>query len=106
MKKLIIGLAAMLASASCLADSVLDNNYICEDGKVLTVNAAGITVDGELHRYVGQTQSSGLRGDRYISTVASEYDDQWFFITGRDVGTGLLVHEDDNWFCESSWSQK
>lgn len=106
MKKLIIGLAVMLASASCLADSVLDTNYICEDGKVVTVNAAGLAVGGELHQYVGQTESSGLRGDRYISTIASEYAGQWFFITGRDVGTGLLVHEDDNWFCESSWSQK
>lgn len=106
MKWLIIAFG-LVYGMTVKADSVLDNNYICEDGKVVTVNAAGLSVGGELHEYVGQTPSHGMRDNgTVIHTTATEYAGQWFFITGRDVATGLLVHNEDSYYCESSWRAK
>lgn len=99
MKKLFI--AALMLCGTAQA-GITDVHYTCDDGPMVTVGFNTITVDGEQHQYVGAATGTGQHenGEQYDIT-GSEFADAWIFVRGESAASGLLVHEEDFYYCTS-----
>lgn len=99
MKKLII--AALLLCGTAHADiSAVD--YHCDGGPNITVGFSTLKVDGKQYRYVAPATGTGQHedGSQYDIT-GSEFADGWIFVRGESAASGLLVHEEDFYYCTS-----
>lgn len=97
MKKLLI--AALMLCGTAQA-SITDVHYTCDGGPMVTVGFNTITVDGKQHQYVAPATGTGEHenGDKYDIT-GSEYEHNWIFVRGESAASGLLVHEENFWYC-------
>lgn len=99
MKKLLI--AALLLCGTAQA-SITDVHYTCDDGPMITVGFSTITVDGKQHNYVTPATGTGHHEDGSQYDISgSEYADGWIFVRGESAASGLLVHEEDFYYCEA-----
>ena len=99
MKKLFI--AALLLCGTAQA-SMTDVHYTCDGGPMVTVGFNTITVDGKQHQYVAPATGTGEHpdGSKYDIT-GSEYENGFIFVRGESAASGLLVHEEDFYYCTS-----
>ena len=97
MKKLII--AALLFCGTANAD-LSAVNYHCDGGPNITVGFSTLKVDGKQYRYVAPATGEGQHedGQRYDIT-GSEYEQGYIFVRGESALSGLLVHEEDFFYC-------
>lgn len=99
MRKLII--AALLFCGTANADlSAVD--YQCDGGPNITVGFSTLKVDGKQYRYVAPATGTGQHEDgQQYDITGSEYESGWIFVRGDTAISGLLVHEDNFWYCEA-----
>jgi hypothetical protein len=94
-------IAALLLCGAAQAN-ITDVHYNCDGGPMVTVGFNTITVDGKQHKYVASATGTGEHenGDQYDIT-GSEYSDGWIFVRGDSALSGLLVHEENFFYCEA-----
>jgi hypothetical protein len=99
MNKLLI--AALLLCGTAQA-SITDVKYNCGEGFEVTVGFNTITVDGQQYHYVAPATGTGQHenGQQYDIT-GSEYESGFIFVRGDSALSGLLVHEENFWYCEA-----
>lgn len=97
MKKLLI--AALILCGTAHADiSAVD--YQCDGGPNITVGFSTLKVDGKQYRYVAPATGTGTHenGESYDIT-GSEFEGGYIFVRGESALSGLLVHEEDFFYC-------
>lgn len=97
--KLKLLIAALLLCGTAQS-SMTDVHYTCDGGPMVTVGFNTITVDGKQHHYVAPATGTGQHenGQQYDIT-GSEYESGFIFVRGDSALSGLLVHEENFFYC-------
>lgn len=101
MKKLIAA-AILVATGAAASPLITQTHYSCDGGHQVTVGISSIKIDGKSHGYVDSASGVGQHEDGSEYNISgAEYEGGWVFVRGDTAISGLLVHEENFWYCEA-----